>query len=58
MMVASKHMFLYGGDMAQWEREGGGVLQSNKRATDLMVVAEVVCGLNNACVFIRTLYPC
>ena len=27
-------------------------------ATDLMVVAEVVCGLNNACVFIRTLYPC
>ena len=27
-------------------------------ATDLMVVAEVVCGLNKACVFIRTLYPC
>ena len=27
-------------------------------ATDLTVVAEVVCGLNTACVFIRTLYPC
>jgi hypothetical protein len=27
-------------------------------ATDLMVVAEVACGINNACVFIRTLYPC
>jgi hypothetical protein len=29
-MVASKHMFLYGGDMAQWEREGGGVIQSQR----------------------------
>jgi hypothetical protein len=27
-------------------------------ASDLMVVAEVVCGINSACVFIRTLYPC
>jgi hypothetical protein len=27
-------------------------------ACDLMVVAEVVCGINSACVFIRTLYPC
>ena len=27
-------------------------------ATDLTVVAEVVCGLSTACVFIRTLYPC
>jgi len=27
-------------------------------ACDLMVVAEIVCGINSACVFIRTLYPC
>ena len=27
-------------------------------ASDLMVVAEVVCGINSACVFIRTRYPC
>ena len=27
-------------------------------ASDLMVVAEVVCGISSACVFIRTLYPC
>jgi hypothetical protein len=26
--------------------------------SDTMLVAEVVWGLNNACVFIRTLYPC
>jgi hypothetical protein len=26
--------------------------------SDTMLVAEVVCGLNKACVFIRTLYPC
>ena len=26
--------------------------------SDTMLVAEVVCGLSNACVFIRTLYPC
>ena len=26
--------------------------------SDTMLIAEVVCGLNNACVFIRTLYPC
>jgi hypothetical protein len=27
-------------------------------ATDLMVVAEVVCGISSSCVFLRTLYPC
>ena len=27
-------------------------------ASDLMVVVEVICGICNACVFIRTLYPC
>ena len=27
-------------------------------ATDLMVVAEVVCGISSFCVFLRTLYPC
>ena len=27
-------------------------------ATDLMVVAEVVCGICSFCVFLRTLYPC
>jgi hypothetical protein len=27
-------------------------------ASDLMVVMEVVCGINSARVFIRTLYPC
>jgi hypothetical protein len=26
--------------------------------SDLMVVAEVVCGISSACVFIRTFYPC
>jgi hypothetical protein len=26
--------------------------------SDTMLVAEVVCGINSACVFIRTLYPC
>ena len=27
-------------------------------ASDLMVVAEVVCGISSACVFIRKFYPC
>ena len=27
-------------------------------ATDLMVVAEVVCGISSSCVFLRTLCPC
>ena len=27
-------------------------------ASDLMVVTEVVCGINSGCVFIRTRYPC
>ena len=27
-------------------------------ASDMMVVAEVVVGINSSCVFLKTLYPC